>query len=401
MPRTLRLPAVSDERTVLVVRRHWWLLCRAFLPLLCTAGLLPLYAACEVTAPQAELSRFEGLFLTGDLALCGILFLKWLVADLAPWWTEPCIITTRRAILYRGVLVRERRETALSGVADISCAIRGAQGRLFQFGDLTIQPMGRNSRLIFKDIPGPRKVQALLAAQARAAREAAVGVRQDGGAIGAALGRIFQGKSGSDDNPTLAVGPITSLAARAQHRLTLLPGEVVISAGRRRGTVLAGRLTASFLLIAGLDAAAWRLALDLSPGYWLAAVGGLGMWVGWAAYDWRNLLHVLTTQRILEMRCSPLNHAVRRAVSLNAVEDVLLRQVSVGGRLCRVGTLVVESGADRPLHLRAAADPEALQRRLLDAVEAARRLSRLREQEHLASTLTDWFEEYHRLQVQS
>src|SRR6185312_14523879 len=113
MPRTLRLPAVSDERTVLVVRRHWWLPCRAFLPLLCMAGLLPLYAACEVTAPQADLSRFEGLFLTGDLALCGILFLKWLVADLAPWWTEPCIITTRRAILYRGVLVRERRETAL------------------------------------------------------------------------------------------------------------------------------------------------------------------------------------------------------------------------------------------------------------------------------------------------
>src|SRR6185312_7645245 len=111
--------------------------CRAFLPLLCMAGLLPLYAACEVTAPQADLSRFEGLFLTGDLALCGILFLKWLVADLAPWWTEPCIITTRRAILYRGVLVRERRETALSGVADISCAIRGTQRRLFQFGDLT------------------------------------------------------------------------------------------------------------------------------------------------------------------------------------------------------------------------------------------------------------------------
>ncbi len=393
-------PLVTDERTVLVVRRHWWLLCRAFLPLLIAVGLLPLYAACELLAPQVDLSRFEGVFLTGDLVLCAILFVKWLIADLAPWWMEPCIITTRRAGLYRGVLVRERRDVALGGIADISCASRGAQARLFHYGDLTIQPLGRNGRLVFADIPRPRRVQALLASQARAAREAAGGGRPDGGAIGAALGRIFQGESGASDTATLAVDPITSQAAQAQRRLILLPGEVVTRAGRRHGAVLVGRLAAPCILIAGLGIAAWKFSLALAPGFWLITAGGLGLWLAWAVYDWRNLLHVLTTHRILEIRASPFERTATRAVSLSAVDDVVLREFIVAGRLCRVGTLVVESGANPPFHLHAVADPEALRGRLIEAAEAARRLDRIREQERLASTLTDWFEEYHRLQTQ-
>jgi hypothetical protein len=400
MPRTLRLPAASGERTVLVVRRHWWVLCRAFLPLLIAVGLLPLYAACELLAPQVDLSRFEGIILTGDLVLCAILFLKWLIADLAPWWTEPCIITTRRAALYRGVLVRERRDVTLSGIADISCAVRGAQERLFHYGDLIIQPVGRNSRLVFADIPRPRQVQAFLASQARVAREAAGGGPPNGGAIGAALGRIFQGQLDTSDTATLAVNPITAQAAHAQRRLITLPGEVVIHAGRRHGAVLAARLAAPCMLIAGLSAAAWRLSLDLAPGFWLVTGGVLGLWLAWAVYDWRNLLHVLTTHRILEMRVSPFERTATRAVSLSDVEDVGLLELLVAGRLCRVGSLVVECGANPPLHLHAVTDPEALRGRLVEAVAAARRLDRIREQERLASTLTDWFEEYHRLQTQ-
>ena len=398
----MRQSTPSDEQTVLIVRRHWWLPARALFPLLIAGALLPLYAACEVLAPAADLSRFEGLFLTCVLALCGALLLKWLLADLAPWWTEPCVITTRRVICYRGVWVRERREAALSGIGDISCAIPSAQERFFQFGNLTIQPVGKRSPLVFEAIPGPRKVQALLASQARAARQDSGGSRSDGGAIGAALGRIFQGTPGTAGNPTLAIGRITANAARAQRRLALLPGEVVISADRRHGVALTGRLAAPIALVVGLGLAIWWLSFPFPWSYALVVGAGPAIWAVWAVYDWRALLQVLTTHRMLEMRCSLVDRAVPRAVSLHTIEDVLLRQVTLVGRLWRVGALVIlASGGDRPLRLHAVADPEALQRRLLDAVEAARRLSHLQEQERLASTLTEWFEEYHRLQLQS
>jgi hypothetical protein len=395
-------PNPPDEKTILVLHRHWWLLVRPLIPPALVAALLPVYAAAEILAPNADLSRFEELFLTGDLALCVVLLLKWLIADLTPWWAESCVITSRRAFCRRGVLVRERRETTLAAIGDISCAIPNARERFFQFGDLTIQLVGRRTPLVFHAIPRPRKVQALLANHARAASRDQAGSTAGNSAIGAALGRIFQGAAGTEGNPTLAVGRITAEAARAQRNLVLLPGEVVVYAARRHGLALAGTLTAIVAVMVGVCLVAWRFTLPIPGSYLLVVCAGPAMWALWLVHEWRALLHVLTTHRLIEIRCSWLDRPIPRAVSLSTIEEVLLRQITLIGGLCRVGALVIlESGGESPLRLQAVADPEALQQRLIESVEAARRLSRIREQERLASTLTDWFEEYHRLQLQS
>jgi hypothetical protein len=400
--RTLSASGQADEQTIIVLRRHWWLLIRALFPPLLVAAVLPGYAAAEVLAPNADLSRFEGLFLTCDLALCGVLLLKWLIADLTPWWAESYVITSQRAFCRRGVWVREQRETTLAAISDISCAIPSARERFFQFGDLTIQMVGRRTPLVFHAIARPRKVQALLAGHARAASRDQSGSPAGNAAIGEALGRIFQGTVGAAGSPTLAVGRITAEAARAQRNLSLQPGEVVLYAARRHGVTLVGSLIAIFALMGGLGIAVWRLSLPIPLSYLLLIYAGPTMWAVWLIHEWRALLHVLTTHRMIEIRCSWLDRPIPRAVSLSTIEEVLVRRITLVGSLCRFGTLLIlDSGGECPLRLQAAADPEALLQRLTESIEAARRLSRIREQEHLASTLTDWFEEYHRLQVQS
>jgi hypothetical protein len=221
-------------------------------------------------------------------------------------------------------------------------------------------------------------------------------------AIGAALGRIFQGTAGSVGNPTIAVDRVTAQAALAQRSLTLQAGEVVVYASRRHGLALVGALSALIALTAGLGVAVWRFTIPIPLDYVLVACLGPITWAAWLVHEWRVLLHVLTTHRVLEIRCSWLERPIPRAVSLSTIEEVHSRRITLVGALCRVGTLIVhESGGDRSLRLRAVANPDALQQRLNESIEAARRLSKIREQERLASTLTDWFEEYHRLQLQS
>jgi hypothetical protein len=195
------------------------------------------------------------------------------------------------------------------------------------------------------------------------------------------------------------VAPVTTLTARAQRRLNLLPGEVVLAATRKHRLALLGRLTLALAVGVILTLLERRVALPIPTSWSLALSALLLLWATWIVWDWRDALYVLTTDRMVDMRCSPLLQGIRRAVPPRSVEDVTLRRVLVVGRLWNVGTLAIETGDTRPVCLRAVPAPATLQRRLLETVEATRRREQFQEQEKLAATLTDWFEEYHRLQL--
>ena len=379
-----------------MVRRHWWLLVRPLLPLAILLTLLPLYAALEVVLPRADLSQYETLFLWSDFALVGIVLVKWVVADLAPWLTERFMLTTRRAIIVRGVLMQEQRELGLHQVGEITCAVKGAPGRFLDFGDLTAHSTGPGSSLIVQSIPRPRKVQGMLAAHARAARGEHLRGHDRNAAIGAALERILQGSS-AGDAPTLEVSPITSLTARAQRRLNLLPQEVVLAATRRHRLSVWGRLVAGVVVAGGFAVPTWLFfpALSLAA---VATVIILAAWACWSLFAWSNLLYALTSVRVVELRCSPLSRTVRQEISLASVRDTAVRRLLGGGHIWDVGALVLETAGEGVHVLRALPNPDAFQARLLLTLDAARRHEHFQEQERLAATLTDWFEEYHRLQ---
>jgi hypothetical protein len=121
-------------------------------------------------------------------------------------------------------------------------------------------------------------------------------------------------------------------------------------------------------------------------------------WTAWAVVDWRDDLYVLTSERLIQIRRSPFIFELRKVVQLRAIQDVVLRLSLPAGQLFSIGTLTIELGGAPPLELSAVPRPERLQRLIFETMDAAVARDRLREQERLAGTLTEWFKEYHRLQ---
>jgi uncharacterized membrane protein YdbT with pleckstrin-like domain len=390
----------QGERRILVVRRHWWLLVRPALVLLPLLVALPAYATADYLMPQADLAIYSSIFISVDLALCLVLVLKWLLADFVTWYADSYTLTNRRVIEQRGVVTVERREAGLRSVEESNYTISGAEARVFDYGDLRIQTGGRGAPIVFRQVPHPRRLQALVSAQVRAAR--AEHSRQQGAQneINAALTRIFSGTADSHDAPTQAVPLITALTIRARRRLSLLPDEAVLQATRRHPAVLIAGAVAPCALI-GACAGAISVYGPVLP---LSAVmllfGFLVLWVVWAVLDWRDDLYVLTSDRIIELRRTPLFFELRNVIQLRAVQDVVLRIASPADRLFNLGTLTVQLGGDAPLHLAAVPHPDRFQRSIFEAIDAALQRDRLREQERLAGTLTEWFKEYHRMQSQ-
>lgn len=397
MGRAARLHLEPGERHVLVVRRHWWTLVRPALNVVFSLAALPCFALLEYLFPALDLVRFTLFSVALDLAVSAVLALRWLAVDLLPWLAERYILTTRRVVECRGVIRVERREAPLRTIQETNYAISGSQGRFFDFGDLRLQGTGRGKEFVFRAAPHPRRLQTLLAGEARAAREEYHRLQPPENEISAALGRIFSIQSSVHDSPTQYVPVLSHAAVRAQRRLSLLSDETVVLATRPHIVLLVGALIGPLAL--GLVAVALSTVSGFPMPPWLpvAIAALLLLWLAWATFDWANDEYVLTTERLMRLRRTPLLAETRSVAQVRAVDDVVLRINSLGGRLFDLGTLTVKlEGED--LAFEGLPHPERWQRAIFEQQDAAHRRDRLREQERLAGTLTDWFTEYHRMQ---
>ncbi|GAC1404035.1 MAG: hypothetical protein NVSMB65_20430 [Chloroflexota bacterium] len=121
------------------------------------------------------------------------------------------------------------------------------------------------------------------------------------------------------------------------------------------------------------------------------------LWLGWQIIDWANDLFIVTTERLIELKRTPLLFEMRNVVQLRAVHDIVLSISTASGRLLDMGDLLIETSGGKSLTWRGVAHPESLQSLVFEQMEALRRRERVRESEQLAATLSDWFREYHRL----
>jgi hypothetical protein len=326
--------------------------------------------------------------------------LKWLGIDLASWCADIHVITSHRIIEQRGLVTVVRREAVLRAVQESNYSIAGAGARLFDLGDLKVQTGTRGGGFEFKQIPHPRRVQALVAARAQIAREEYQRLHgKDDNAIQSALSRIFSGLVDPHDTPTVELPCITRLTLRAQGRMNLLPEETILYTSRRHAIFMYRAVAPPLLLGAVCAGAVSSLVITISPTAVIIGLAGFMAWALWGFLDWLDDVYVLTSDRIVELRRTPLVFELRNAIQLRSVHDVVLRISSVSGRLCNVGALTIELGGADPLRLTGVPHPDIVQRLIFEGIDAATQRDRLREQERLAGTLTEWFEEYHRMQA--
>lgn len=401
MPFGVTIPLENGERRVIGVRAHPWVLVRAALPLAGLALAPALYAALDMELPSLRLAPLFPLFLWLLVVVGAGYLLKWLVADLLSWLQEVYVLTDRRLIVQSGVLAVHRRECSLIKIQESDFVSRGVMSRLLNIGDVEVETSGALGTLVLRAVARPARLQALIGAQTRALREEVTRRRlvDEPDEVVRQLQTIIQGKASPHIGRTEPIRTISPRAARAQRRLNLLPNEVVIEAIRQHPVVLGMGLlgpaigmlfviTAAVVLGAvALPYAAGAIALLLAP------------WAIWRIVTYLDHEYVLTTERLMELRATPLLFQMRDIVGLDSVQDVTLEIPTIFGRIADIGNVVAEvAGSGERVALNTVPRPAEMQKLIFETIDARRVRQRESDDERLVATLTHWFEEYHRLQ---
>jgi uncharacterized membrane protein YdbT with pleckstrin-like domain len=152
-----------DERPLMQVRRHPWVLARSF--------LVALAAMIGATLVGFVLSPEDGSDVIDTLVgLVAVFFALRFVYSLWEWWDHRVLVTNERVIEISGVITRRVASMPLTKVTDMTYQ-RSVLGRLLGYGDLVLESAGQKQALERIDhIPDPdlfyRTVTALVTAKA-------------------------------------------------------------------------------------------------------------------------------------------------------------------------------------------------------------------------------------------
>jgi hypothetical protein len=388
------------EHRIAVIRGHWWLVVRPLVWIVPLLACLPVYALADYCLPAAGLARFSDGIDIAVLSAIGLLLLKWLLRDVARWSSTWCVLTNLRIVEQRGVATVRRREAYLRSARPRDVTQRGAAAKLLNYGDLVVEIEGRGSLFVLKQVPRPHVLEAALQSLALEAQDDHRRLRGNGdGQIQAALTRIFHGGSGEDNTPTIELERITPLTVYAQRRLMLGGDEAVLFATRRHVALLARGLFLALAADVGVCVVLWAWRPAIPSGAIVVLALFAALWPFLLVFDWRTRLYVLTSERLVRLH-NPLSFMRRYdGVELRAVRDVVACSTPIGGRLLNMGSILLERGDDGAFICEAVPDPDHLKRLVHDGIESAFERDRLAEHENLAGRLTDWFEEYHRMQA--
>jgi hypothetical protein len=178
-----------------------------------------------------------------------------------------------------------------------------------------------------------------------------------------------------------------------------LPGEEVVDVTRQHPIVLASALRAPLLGTLVVVAGAMMAGpTGIRPAVVLVGLV-LAPWAVWRLLTYLEHQYVLTSGRLMELRSTPLVFQMRDVVQLSSVQDVVLEIPSRFGRLADVGDVVIKvAGATHRPVLKTVARPAQLQRLIFETIHVQQRREHEAEDQRLATTLSRWFQEYHRLQ---
>lgn len=298
----------SDERVLLVARRHPLSLLRTLLP-----PLILLVVLCIVAAILLALGLSALAPVIGGVLVLGLPWLIWVWAD---WRADFLALTTRRVLwVQRTPFLRERRwEAPLSNIQNVAAISGGPIEHLCRCADLVLDTTSR----------GVVRLHSL--------RRAAV-----------AAGAIVDAQGYSARSATRLRRLRTELGLEPEQAATAAerPG---VRVWRRhlwllvRSLVLPTALLAVSALLASL--------LDLRIILLVASTVVL-LWGVWIVDDWRNDEIVATSDRILQTSRRPLTlHEETWQASLDKVQDVSYSIPNPLAQLLDYGTVTVKTAGD-------------------------------------------------------
>jgi uncharacterized membrane protein YdbT with pleckstrin-like domain len=151
---------LPDERTVKVIRMHWYTLAGTLVVSLASFILIvaSIFMARSFVDDRAVsiIRAFSGLAL--------LFWWYWTFYHITMYVLRVWIITNQRVVSSRqyGLFNRRIVELAIENIQDISVNIDGMFGTFLEFGDIEIQTAGAENKFFFRRIPEPLQVKELL-----------------------------------------------------------------------------------------------------------------------------------------------------------------------------------------------------------------------------------------------
>ena len=150
----------SDEKIIMILRRHGWILFKIifiygllmFLPFFFQAVLQNSSTIFETELGPTLYKLCVSIYY---LALVTFFFRAWLDYYLDIW-----VITDERIvnIEQKGLFSREISTQRLYRIQDVTAEVKGVIATFFHFGNVYVQTAGEEQRFIFKQIPDPYHV---------------------------------------------------------------------------------------------------------------------------------------------------------------------------------------------------------------------------------------------------
>lgn len=155
----------DDERTLLLVRKHWFVLCTQVIGVVIVA-LLPLAFIAVITR-----INFVATHIPFNSTLLVTLYTGWLVlqwmALFAVWtnyYLDVWIVTNKRliAIDQRGFFSRTMASFRLDRMQDIFVSVDGILATFLDYGTLEIQTAGEEEKFRVTGIPSPADIKSVI-----------------------------------------------------------------------------------------------------------------------------------------------------------------------------------------------------------------------------------------------
>lgn len=175
----------NDEKIILEVRRHWFVLLAQSLPLVFLVFFpLAIKIALEVTGLSdiVILSKNTETLIT--IATAVWIWFIW-VAFFIVWtdyYLDILMLTNKRIIdiEQKGLFSREISTFRLDRIQDVTVKVNGVIPTFFDFGDIHIQTAGEVPEINVKSVPNPHKVREIVSRAQDEAIEKSRVVKIDG-----------------------------------------------------------------------------------------------------------------------------------------------------------------------------------------------------------------------------
>lgn len=166
MIRSHKLPNQKpEEKTLLVLRRHWLVPCKIlFLFLLAAAVPIALYFFFSFEYPTILTDSFTGPALAVAASFYYLAIWMFTFQEIIDYYLDLWIVTTERVMSIEqfGLFKRTSSELHLENILDVTSQVQGMWHTFLNFGDVLVETAGEHTRFHFKEIPRPEAVREMV-----------------------------------------------------------------------------------------------------------------------------------------------------------------------------------------------------------------------------------------------